>query len=59
MFAGADFDFYLPLQDGDDIYCVNYLAEAREKQGKFAGRQLLEFREEVFRNQRRDVVARW
>ena len=58
MFAGADFDFYLPLQDGDDIYCVNYLAEAREKQGKFAGRQLLEFREEVFRNQRRDVVAK-
>ena len=58
MFAGRDFEWYQPLLDGDRLYKVMYEAAVHEKQGKFAGRQLLQMQETLFRNQRNEVVAK-
>lgn len=58
VFAGADFEWYAPMKDGDDISFVSYLAAVDEKHGQYAGREVLETTERVYRNQRREVVAR-
>ena len=58
MFSGADWEFYLPLLAGDEIFSVGYLAEVQEKQGRFAGREILELHERVYRNQQGAVVAK-
>jgi acyl dehydratase len=59
MFSGADFEFYRPILPGDTLYYVGYLAQILEKQGQFAGRQVLQHTERIYRNQRDDVVGRF
>lgn len=58
MFAGRDFEWYEPMLEGDRIARVTYEAGFIEKQGKFAGRQLLQLGETIFRNQHGRVVAK-
>ena len=58
MWAGVDFEWYLPLRLGDVLSCASYLADVQEKQGRFAGRELLTLNETVYRNQDRKVVAK-
>ena len=58
MFSGADWEWYQPLRDGDEIFRVSYLSDAQEKSGVFAGRQVLSLTESLFRNQRHEVVAK-
>ncbi len=58
MFAGRDFEWYAPMVEGDTISRVTYEAGFYEKEGKFAGRQVLQMVETLFRNQRREVVAK-
>ena len=58
MFAGRDFEWYQPMLEGDTISRMTYEAAAIEKQGKFAGRQILQAQETLFRNQRQEVVAK-
>jgi acyl dehydratase len=59
MFSGAEFEWYLPLKDGDELHYVGYLADVQEKQGAFAGREVLQFTERVYRNQRMEVIGRF
>ena len=58
VWAGVDFEWFVPVLLGDVIYCVSYLSDVQEKQGRFAGRELLTTRQNVFRNQRSEVVAK-
>ena len=58
MFSGADWEWYQPLREGDEIYRVSYLSDAQEKSGVFAGRQVLSLTESLFRNQRGEVLAK-
>jgi acyl dehydratase len=58
MWSGVDFEWYLPMNPADTVYRVSYLADVQEKQGQFAGRQVLSFTESLYRNQRREVVAK-
>ena len=58
MFSGADWEWYQPLREGDEIYRVGYLSDAQEKSGVFAGRQVLALTESLFRNQHGEVLAK-
>ena len=58
MFSGADWEWYQPLREGDEIYRVGYLSDAQEKSGVFAGRQVLALTENLFRNQHGEVLAK-
>jgi len=58
MFSGADWEWYRPLREGDELFRVGYVADAQEKSGVFAGRQVLTLTEHLFRNQRREVLAK-
>ena len=58
MFSGADWEWYQPLREGDEIHRVNYLSDAQEKSGVFAGRQVLALTESLFRNQHGEVLAK-
>lgn len=57
-YAGTDYEFYLPIQEGDRFWGVSYLADVQEKMGRFAGRELLQTREQIIRNQNGEVVAK-
>ena len=56
--SGEEFEWYLPLREGDKIYYVRYIADAQEKHGQMAGRQVLTFTETIYRNQRGEVVCK-
>lgn len=58
MFSGADWEWYQPLREGDEIFRVSYLSDAQEKSGVFAGRQVLSLTESLFRNQHGEVLAK-
>lgn len=58
MFSGTDWEWYQPLRDGDEIFCVSYQSDVQEKEGRFAGRQVLALTETLFRNQRDEVVCK-
>ena len=58
MYAGHDWEWYRPMVEGDRIYRVQYEAGFSVKQGNFAGRQILQHMESLYRNERREVVCK-
>ena len=58
MYAGHDWEWYQPMVEGDRIHRVQYEAGFSVKQGNFAGRQILQHMESLYRNQRREVVCK-
>jgi acyl dehydratase len=58
MFAGRDYEWYEPIVEGDRLFRVTYEAGFIEKEGRFAGRQILQLGETLFRNQHGRVVAK-
>lgn len=58
MYAGHDWEWYQPMVEGDRIHRVQYEAGFEVKQGNFAGRQILQHMESLYRNQNREVVCK-
>jgi acyl dehydratase len=50
--------FYRPLLAGDEVRAVKKLVSLEEKEGRYAGRSIVQTREFTFFNQRDEVVAR-
>ena len=58
MYSGHDWEWYQPMLEGDRIYRVQYEAGFSVKQGQFAGRQILQHMETLYRNQNHEVVCK-
>ena len=58
LWSGCKWEWYVPVRLGDRLTPTEYLADVQEKRGRFAGRQLLETQEKVFRNGKGVVVAK-
>ena len=58
MFAGTNWEWFLPVKLGDHIIGSSYLSRLEEKRSEFAGRTFLQGYETVFRNQAQEIVAR-
>ena len=56
--SGEEFEWYLPMREGDKIFYVDYVADVQEKRGQMAGRQILSTTETVFYNQRGEVTCK-
>ena len=59
LFAGSEFDFYLPIRVGDTIRPVTKIYDAVEKNGNFVGPMVLITAETSFFNQRNELVCNW
>ncbi|MDO8672512.1 MAG: MaoC family dehydratase N-terminal domain-containing protein [Dehalococcoidia bacterium] len=57
MFSGTTFDWYLPMRRGDRVTSAPNGGEVFEKEGRFAGRELLVHQDTIYRNQNGEVVA--
>ncbi|MBN2062746.1 MAG: MaoC family dehydratase N-terminal domain-containing protein [Deltaproteobacteria bacterium] len=59
LFAGSEFDFYLPIRVGDTIRPVSKIFDVVEKQGNFVGPMVLITAETSFTNQRNELICKW
>ena len=57
MWAGAEFECFLPVRVNDRVTAVVYLSKIEEKHGKFAGRTILQEWTNDFTNQDNKSVA--
>jgi acyl dehydratase len=57
LFAGSDWTFYRPVPVGTPIQATVKLVEVSEKTGAFAGRQILQIDESVYRDAAGNVLA--
>jgi acyl dehydratase len=58
LFAGTNWEWFLPIKLGDRISASSYLSRLEEKRSEFAGRTFLQCYETSFRNQDKEIVAR-
>jgi len=58
LFAGTNWEWFLPIRLGDRITTTSYLSRLEEKKSEFAGRTFLQAYETIFRNQNQEIVAR-
>lgn len=59
LFAGSDFEFYLPIRVGDKITPTSKITNVVEKVGKFVGPIAFVTAETSYRNHRGELVAIW
>lgn len=59
LFAGSEFEFYLPVRVGDKIVPKSELYEITEKSGTFVGPMVFVTGQTTFKNQKGKVVAIW
>lgn len=59
LYAGSEFEFYLPIRVGDKITPRSKLYDAVERIGKFVGPMVFVTAETVFTNQNGEVVGKW
>lgn len=59
LFAGSEFEFYLPVRVGDKIRPKSKLIDAVEKAGKFVEHMVLVTAETEFTNQNGELVGIW
>ncbi len=57
MFAGSEWTFYRPVRPGTPIQATMHLAEVIEKTGQFAGRQILQIDESIYRDGDGSILA--
>ncbi len=57
MFAGSEWTFYRPIRVGTPIQATMQLAEVIEKTGQFAGRQILQIDESIYRDGEGHLLA--
>jgi acyl dehydratase len=57
MFAGSEWTFHRPVRVGTPIQATMQLAEVIEKSGRFAGRQILQIDESIYRDDEGHVLA--
>ena len=57
MFAGSEWTFYHPVRVGTPIQATMQLAEVIEKTGRFAGRQILQIDESIYRDAAGEILA--
>lgn len=57
LFAGSEWIFHRPVKVGTSIQATMYLAEVIEKTGTFAGRQILQIDESIYRDLDGNVLA--
>jgi acyl dehydratase len=58
LHSGDRWTYYRPLLSGDEIRAVKKLVSLEEKEGRYAGRSIIQTREFRYFNQRDDLVAR-
>ncbi len=58
FYAGNDWEFFRAVKPGDRINCYERVAGVEEKTGKFSGRLVIQYVENIFTNQRDEVVAK-
>lgn len=58
LFAGTNWEWFLPVKLGDHIIGSSHLSRLEEKRSEFAGRTFLQCYETIFRNQDQEIVAR-
>lgn len=58
LWSGSRWDWYRPVRLGSRLIPSEYLADVQEKQGRFAGRQLLEIRAKDFKDQDGKLIAK-
>ncbi len=57
LFAGSEWTFYRPVRLGTPIRATMQLADVIEKTGAFAGRQILQVDESIYRDRDGNVLA--
>lgn len=58
LYAGASWEFYQPVRLGDVITAEATLLDAKEKEGRYCGRMIMQVGEVVYRNQMGEAVAK-
>ncbi|MBI2871656.1 MAG: MaoC family dehydratase N-terminal domain-containing protein [Chloroflexi bacterium] len=56
--AGSDWEFCLPVREGDTLSCSTRLVDVQEKRSRAAGRSFIEYVEGVYRNQTGEMVGK-
>lgn len=59
LFAGSEFEFFLPIRIGDKIRPKSKIIDAVEKTGKFVGPMVYVTAETAYTNQKGEIVGVW